>query len=139
MSATWVRVGVVVVAIALLVVATSTGRVSEPARCANVHVEPTTWRIEHARSLASRSPTGAEQLAADLVRCRVLVGMRGPHMRRFLGRPDEVGEASGRPSLRPDWLYQLARNRGILSKPHYLRILFGPRGTVTRAEIVLPR
>lgn len=125
------RIGVAAVAAALFVVAMSVGGSTKPVACADVHVNPRTWRIEHERSLVSRSPTGAERLASELVRCGRLLGMRRARVRRRLGRPDQRDGSA--------WLYQLALNRGILSHPDYLRIAFGPRDVVTRAAVVPPR
>jgi hypothetical protein len=130
MRAPALRVGIAAVAAMLLALAMSAGGNATPARCGGMNVNAATWRTEHERSLVSRSPTGAEQLAADFVRCRVLVGRRKTDVRQLLGRPDRGGGAA--------WLYRLALNRGILSQPSYLRVTFGHGGVVTRAEIVPP-
>lgn len=124
------RAGIAAVAATVVALAISAGGDATPVPCAGVHLDAATWRTEHERSLVSQSPTGAEELAFDLVRCRILVGMRRTRVRRLLGRPDQGGGAV--------WLYQLGLNRGILSRPSYLRVTFGPGGVVTRAEIPPP-
>ena len=130
MRALALRVGIGAVAATLIVLAISAGGDATPVPCAGVHLNAAAWRMEHERSLVSRSPTAAEELASDLVRCRAIVDMRKTRVRRLLGRPDQGGGAV--------WQYQLALNRGILSRPSYLRVTFGPRGVVARAEILPP-
>jgi hypothetical protein len=130
MRALALRVGIVAVGATMLTLAVSAHGDETPVPCAGVRLNAATWHTEHERSLMSRSPTGAEQLASNLVRCRALVGMRRTRVRQLLGRPDEGGGAA--------WLYQLALNRGILSQPEYLRLAFSPQHVVTRAEILPP-
>jgi hypothetical protein len=122
--------GAAAVAVTLLVVAMSAGGSAKPVPCADAHVDARTWRVEHERSLGSRSPTGAERLASEFVRCRRLLGMSRARVRHLLGRPDRRDGSA--------WLYQLALKRGILSQPEYLRVVFGPGDAVTRAAIVPP-
>lgn len=94
------RVPAALAGAALFALAISTTGASKPVPCADVHVDAGTWRTEHQRSLVSRSPTDAERLASELVRCRVLLGSSSARVRRLLGRPDQVGDASERRSSR---------------------------------------
>jgi len=132
------RFAVAVAATALLAFAISAHGQESPLPCAHVRLHREAWETAHQDSLTSRSPTPAEGLASDLVRCRLLVGVTRARLRALLGRPDETSEASGPRSRGTDWLYQLDLNRGILSPPYYLRLVFGPRGAVSRAEVLRP-
>jgi hypothetical protein len=105
--------------------------------CAAVRMSRSVWDATRARSLTARSPTPAEALASDLVRCRVVVGMTKRRVRRLLGPPDARTAGSSR-SHEVDWQYQLDLDRGIFSELSYLRLVFGPRGSVRRAEFLPP-
>ena len=126
-----------IVAASLLDIA-APGRAEErPTPCAAVRLSRSVWDATRDRSLTARSPTPAEALASDLVRCRVLVGMTKERLRRLLGPPDASTAGSSR-STQVDWQYQLDLDRGIFSRPSYLRLVFGPRGSVRRAQLLPP-
>jgi hypothetical protein len=100
--------------------------------CRGIRPDRAEWQAARQGSLRSRSPTTAEALAADLVRCRVTIGMGGRKVLSLLGRPDRTAATGGGRT----WLYQLDLDRGILSRPEFLRLTFGSRSTVWTAQLV---
>jgi hypothetical protein len=126
-----VRIALPVILAVLLAVGLTTLPGENATSCRDFRLSRGTWQVAREGSLETRSPTTAEALASDLVRCRVTIGMTGRVVRSLLGRPDRT-TASG---ARRVWLYQLDLERGILSEPKYLRLVFGTRCAVMSAQL----
>ena len=116
---------------ALVALAISAGGERRPVPCGKLHVDSSEWAQAHQAALMSRAPTDASALASNLVQCHALTGMTRQRLRRLLGAPDQTRG--------PGWRYQLDLNRGILSKPEYLLVEFGPTGTVRGTSLLKPR
>jgi hypothetical protein len=125
---------VVLVSTTLLTLAMSARGAEHPTPCNAVQLSRAGWDAVRSRSLARRSPTAAEAVASDLVRCQRLTGMTRRRVRDLLGPPDRAITRSGSRSA-SEWLYQLDLSRGILSHPAYLRVVFGRRGSESHAEL----
>jgi hypothetical protein len=127
-----VRVALPFILVVFLAVGLSTLPSEKAASCRDPRLSRVTWQAAREGSLETRSPTTAEALASDLVRCRSTIGMTDDVVRSLIGRPDRTTASGGRGV----WLYQLDLDRGILSEPQYLRLTFGSRHTVVSAQLI---
>jgi hypothetical protein len=73
---------------ALLAISQLFGCGDDEASCSSYSVDRAEWRSALAGATDQSPPTEAEKIADDIVRCRMLVGLREKEVRALLGKPD---------------------------------------------------
>lgn len=95
------------------------------------------WRHAPIPDGASPTPTARQEVADRLVACHALRGRTLKNVRDALGTPDEIGPASGAPTmgLATRLSYFIGKGRGLGPDYEYLRVAFSARGRVIRAVV----